>query len=55
MDAQRMEVSEEKTKFSIFLWLYPGEFPAPLHKQLITFQKFNIPIYIDISIKTHLI
>jgi hypothetical protein len=24
-----------------------------LHKQLITLQKFNIPISIDISIKTH--
>jgi hypothetical protein len=26
---------------------------APLHKQIITLQKFNISIYIDISIKTH--
>ena len=30
-----------------------SEFHAPLHKQLIALQKFNIPIFIDISIKTH--
>ena len=30
-----------------------SEFHAPLHKQLITLQKFSIPISIDISIKTH--
>ena len=30
-----------------------SEFHAPLHKQLITLPKFNIPISIDISIKTH--
>ena len=28
-------------------------FNAPLHKQIITLQKFNIHISIDISIKTH--
>ena len=32
---------------------YYSEFHAPLHKQLITLQKFNIPISIDNSIKTH--
>ena len=32
---------------------YYSEFHAPLQKQLITLQKFNIPISIDISIKTH--
>ena len=30
-----------------------GEFHAPLQKQIITLQKFNIPISIDSSIKTH--
>ena len=33
--------------------LHESEFHAPLHKQLITFQKFNIPIYIDISISLY--
>ena len=28
-------------------------FHVPLHKQIITLQKFNIPISIDISIETH--
>ena len=30
-----------------------SEFHTPLHKQIITLQKFNFPISIDISIKTH--
>ena len=29
------------------------EFDAPLHKQIITLQKFNIHISINIFIKTH--
>ena len=33
--------------------LVDSEFHEPLRKQIITFQKFNIPIFIDISIKTH--
>ena len=37
----------------IFTYWNQSEFQAPLHKQLITLQKFNTPICIDISIKTH--
>ena len=32
---------------------YQSEFHALLHKQLITIQKFNSPISIDIFIKAH--
>ena len=30
-----------------------SEFHAPLHKQIVTLQKFNIPISIDIAIATN--
>ena len=31
-----------------------SDFHGPLHKQIITLQKFSIPISIDISLKTHM-
>ena len=37
----------------VFLTITKVSFTVLLHKQLITLQKFNIPISIDISIKTH--